>query len=134
MGRPELLAWALEQCNTLVNNNITYNHADWFDIDRSKVIEAFDQAEFGVQFVLCLRKTGSDIVILDKTRSIDCVITNINNSIVKRHNEHFYVINPFFKEVYPVTSLQAFTWCMYYFRDRYNVVKFEADGTVQLIY
>lgn len=134
MGKPELLAWALEQCDTLVNSNVMAYHADWFDIDKPKVIEAYNQNEFGVQFVLCLRKTGADVVILDKDQQMDRVIADINNNILKGRNEHFYIINPFFKEVDPVTSLRAFTWCMYYFRDRYNAAKFEADGTVQLIY
>lgn len=134
MGKPELLAWALEQCDTLVNSNVMVHHADWFDIDKPKVIEAYNQNELGVQFVLCLRKTGADVVILDKDQQMDRVIADINNNILKGRNEHFYIINPFFNVVDTVTALRAFTWCMYCFHDRYNSVRFEPDGTVQLIY
>lgn len=134
MDRQKPLLWALQQCDELVNGYLTVNHADWFDIDRATLVGRWNESDQMFTFILCMRKTGSDIIILDQSRQIDEVIADINRNLISLRNDEFHIINPFFKGDSKVSSLKALSWAMYVFKHKYHSLQFEADGSLKVIF
>ena len=134
MDKQEILLWASERCSELVNGYLIAHDSDWHDIDRPNLVRCWDESEDGFTFILCMRKTGSDTIHLDRNRPIDEVVTDINNKIIKIGNEKFYIIHPYFKRIDAVSPLEALSWSMYLFRDKYRSMEFEASGTIKVEY
>lgn len=134
MERKELLQWAVEKCSELVDEHLDVNFSDWYNVDRPNLITHWEKSKDMFTCILCLRTTGSDLIILDQDRQIDELITEINWYIVKRNNSKFYCINPFFKEATEITPLKALSWSMYVLQNKYTSMRFKADGSVEILY
>lgn len=134
MDKQETLTWALKKCSELVDRYLIANNADWHNIDQPALINAWNESDGMFTLILCMRKTGSDIIMLDTNRQTDKVMDDINNYIIKRNNEKFYVINPFFKKIDKVSSLEAFSWSMYVFKSKYHSIQFESDRAIKILY
>lgn len=130
MNKQEILSWAISQCNELVNDYLVVNHADWNVIDKTALTNCWSETEDMFTFILCMRKTGSDLIILDRNRQTDAFIADINKKLLGCPNDKFYVINPFFQEISEVSSLKAFAWCMYVFKDKCSSFRFESDKSI----
>lgn len=134
MDKQEILSWAITRCNELVNSYLVVNHRDWDVIDKATLTNSWNETEEIFTFILCMRKTGSDLIILERSRQIDALIADINNYLLKSHNEKFYIINPLFREISEVSSLKALSWSMYLFKDKYSSLKFESDNSISIKY
>ena len=123
----------IKECGELINGYVVANSNDWFDIDKATLTKSWSESEEIFSFILCMRKTGSDIILLNPDRKVCDVIADINQNLIQRSNEKFYIINPAFNSgIREVSALKAFTWCMYVMRDKLPPIQFEADGTVKL--
>lgn len=134
MDKQEMLTWAITKCDELVNGYLVVNHRDWNVIDKETLTKSWNETEEIFTFILCMRKTGSDLIILERSRQIDTLVADINKYILKSCNEKFYIINPLFQVISEVSSLKAFSWGMYLFRDKYSSLKFDTDNSISIKY
>lgn len=134
MDKQETLAWTLKKCSELVDRYLIANNADWHNIDQPALINAWNESDGMFTLILCMRKTGSDIIMLDTNRQVDSAVTDINNYIMRRNNEKFYLVNPFFQKIDRISPLQAFSWGMYVFRNKYHSIKFESENAIKILY
>lgn len=134
MDKQEMLTWAITKCDELVNGYLVVNHRDWNVIDKETLTKSWNETEEIFTFILCMRKTGSDLIILERSRQIDTLVADINKYILKSCNEKFYIINPLFQVISEVSSLKALSWGMYLFRDKYSSLKFDTDNSISIKY
>lgn len=134
MDKQEMLTWAITQCDELVKGYLVANHRDWNVIDKETLTTSWNETEEIFTFILCMRKTGSDLIILERSRQIDTLVADINKYILKSCNEKFYIINPLFQVISEVSSLKALSWGMYLFRDKYSSLKFDTDSSISIKY
>jgi len=132
MKKQELLSKTVAKSTELVNQYLKFCHSDWFEIDKPRLIEHWNNSKDMFSYLLCLRKTGCDIIILDQETPIHDLVADINRNIIGLRNEKFYIMNPFFDSSNEVSALRALSWCLYIIRDKYHTLKFEVDGKITI--
>lgn len=90
MDKQEILSWAIIRCNELVNSYLVVNHRDWDIIDKATLTNSWNETEEIFTFILCMRKTGSDLIILERSRQIDALIADINNYLLLLYQNRLF--------------------------------------------